>query len=952
MRAALLHGIYRLVRRRAWLVLLGAALFSTAALLYIRDLPMRSSFLDIVPPGDPILTKFQEREEIITKNDAIDIILTLQAPEHSPRDAERLKAAAVQIHERLTPNPEFVSVSFTKDIQTRRGDELLSLRDEIFVKLREYQERLRTLLPTTSERPTAPAVPGVGDLIGLYTQINTELERIFGAELDWRRLALNPLELVRRFEELKNLNQSVKEEFDRAPALIQNADHLVADLLQTMTEINETIDQLLTWPQELYLSQDGTKLLLRVRPRYSSQRGLEYNRAITRAVQEALQSLTLEGISWGLTGPYVISAETNYQLNVDMRNTTIISALGVMIVIILTLRRFFYPLLALIVLFLALIATLAWAKFSASGLNLVTSFLPPLILGLGIDYGINFIAHFLHERRGGQRLEAALKSAVLHKGSALITASLATACVLFGLMSASSPGLYEMGIIAGVGVLIALTATLLVLPALMIVSHILFRARIRAPLPSPTPPRRGEGNREMRDGKGGKGHEQFWRLARWPIVLVTLAGSLFMLSQAVHVGFRFADEELAPQDLPAKLAQQIERREFDVGTSGLAEYFLFFAPTLDELRRVTDGLTALKAQGYIDAIASLSSFLPSDPAEAEQFFRGVSLTLERDLQRARAEIERQSQELQRLQDLTAQIQRLRSNFTKILDQVALTGAGENVVPDIQAQITQLEGIEASIQGVEAMQTRLGALRDRLTQLNEGVGALLQKIAELQQVQGLLKALPKDLQERFVTEEREFIIYAHLKRTTINEPRIYSEFIGAVRTFSNDFIGYPMIQDRLERTMKRDFQVSTILAAGIIVIILSIGLSWRWALVGIIPVGLGFLWMLGTMRLTGLDFNFANIIISSLLIGNGVDYAVYLLHNFLEDRRIGVAWQRTAAPIVGSALTTMVSFGSLLFAATPGLRVFGLSALYGIGFTTLFTLLFLPAVLSFARQRTD
>jgi len=455
----------------------------------------------------------------------------------------------------------------------------------------------------------------------------------------------------------------------------------------------------------------------------------------------------------------------------------------------------------------------------------------------------------------------------------------------------------------------------------------------------------------MRDGKGGKGHEQFWRLARWPIVLVTLAGSLFMLSQAVHVGFRFADEELAPQDLPAKLAQQIERREFDVGTSGLAEYFLFFAPTLDELRRVTDGLTALKAQGYIDAIASLSSFLPSDPAEAEQFFRGVSLTLERDLQRARAEIERQSQELQRLQDLTAQIQRLRSNFTKILDQVALTGAGENVVPDIQAQITQLEGIEASIQGVEAMQTRLGALRDRLTQLNEGVGALLQKIAELQQVQGLLKALPKDLQERFVTEEREFIIYAHLKRTTINEPRIYSEFIGAVRTFSNDFIGYPMIQDRLERTMKRDFQVSTILAAGIIVIILSIGLSWRWALVGIIPVGLGFLWMLGTMRLTGLDFNFANIIISSLLIGNGVDYAVYLLHNFLEDRRIGVAWQRTAAPIVGSALTTMVSFGSLLFATTPGLRVFGLSALYGVGFTTLFTLLFLPALLSFLPRRS-
>ncbi|MCX8103255.1 MAG: MMPL family transporter [Candidatus Bipolaricaulota bacterium] len=948
MRAALLGGVYRLVRRRAWFVLLSAALLSSAALLYIRDLPMRSSFEALLPPGDPVITIFQEREEIITKNDAIDIILSLQNPEHSPRDVERLQGAAEQIVRALTQNPQtdIVSVSFTKDIQTRRGDELLSLRDEILLKLRQYQERLRGVLPASGETSSATGVPGVRDLVALYAQINTELERIFGAELDWRRFVLNPLELVQRFEELKKLNQSVKEEFDRAPGLIQNADHLVADLLQTVNEITETIEQLLTWPQELYLSRDGTRLLVKARPRFSSQHGgLAYSRTVTRAVQETLQSLQLEaqGINWELTGPYVIAAETNYQLNVDMRNTTIISAVGVMLVIILTLRRFFYPILALIVLFLALIATLAWAKFSVNGLNLVTSFLPPLILGLGIDYGINFIAHFLHERRAGHRLESAIKSAIFHKGSALITASLATACVLLGLMSARSPGLYEMGIIAGVGVLIALLATLLVLPALMLVSHIMLRRWLREePRRKPEGPKSPDSNSTL---------DSLWRFARWPIVLLTVAGSLFMLSQAVHVEFRFADEELVPKDLPAKRAQQIVRREFDVGTAGLGEYFLFFAPTLDELRRINDGLTALKAQGYIDAVASLLMFLPSDPAEADQFFRGVSLNLERDLERARTEIERQSQELQQLQDLTAQIARLKGNFTRILDQVALTGAGANTVaPEIQKQITQLEGIEESIQGLEAMQARLGALRDRLTQLNERVSALLHKISELQQVQGLLKALPKDLQERFVTEEREFIVYAHLKRTTINEPRIYSEFISAVRTFSNDYLGYPMIQDRLERTMKRDFQVSTLLATAIILTILAVGMSWRWALVGIVPVGLGFLWMLGTMRLSGLDFNFANIIISSLLIGNGVDYAVYMLHSFLEDRRVGLAWKKTAAPIVGSALTTMVSFGSLLFAATPGLRVFGLSALYGIGFTMLFTLLFLPALLSFARTR--
>ncbi len=943
MRDALLHWVYRLVRRRAWLVLLLAAMLSSAALAYILDLPMRSSFLDLLPPGDSLTLKFQEREEIITKNDALGIVLALKAPEHSPRDAEHLKAAAEQIVQHLLENPEIASASFTKDIQTRRGNELLSLREEIFLKLREYQERLRDILPAPPPSAQPTAVLGVRDLVQLYTQINIELRKIFGAELDWRQLGLNPLELIKRFEELRKLNESVKEELDRAPLLIQTADRLVADLLDTVREINVTIDTLLAWPQELYLSRDGTKLLINARPRQSSQYSLDYNRAITRSVQEMLQALKLEdqGMTWGLTGPYTLAAETNYQLNVDMRNTTILSAIGVTVVIIITLRRFFYPTLALIVLFLALIATLAWAKFATNGLNLVTSFLPPLILGLGIDYGINFIAHFLHERRSGYRIETALKSAIVYKGGALITASLATACVLFGLMIASSPGLYEMGIIAGVGVLLALTATLLILPSLMIVSHIMLRRRLRAE-PHPRP---------LADVEGSGG-ERFWQWARWPIVLISIGGSLFMLSQAVHVGFRFADEELAPQDLPSRLVQQTVRRDFDAGTSGLAEYFLFFAPTLTELRQVNEGLQDLKARGFIDTVASLLMFLPSDPVEAQQFFQGVSLNLERDLQQAEVEIERRSEELQLLQALTAQIVELKSNLTHILDRVALVGAGaETVAPAVQAQIAQLEGIEASIQGLEAMQTRLGSLQTRLSHLNNSVRELLQRIGELQQVQGLLNVLPKELQERFITEEREFIIYAHLKRSTINEPQIYGEFIETVRTFSTDFIGYPMVQEHLERKMKSDFQASTLLAAVIIVAILSMGIGWRWALLGVVPVGLGFLWMLGTMRLSGLDFNFANIIISSLLIGNGVDYAVYLLHGFLKDPRVGVIWKQTALPILGSALTTMVSFGSLLFAATPGLRAFGQSALYGIGFTTLFTLVFLPALLSFSRRRT-
>lgn len=49
-------------------------------------------------------------------------------------------------------------------------------------------------------------------------------------------------------------------------------------------------------------------------------------------------------------------------------------------------------------------------------------------------------------------------------------------------------------------------------------------------------------------------------------------------------------------------------------------------------------------------------------------------------------------------------------------------------------------------------------------------------------------------------------------------------------------------------------------------------------------------------------------------------------------------------MIVTSLTTMLVFGSLLLARTPGLRFLGDSALLGIGFTLLFSLLFLPAAL--------
>jgi predicted RND superfamily exporter protein len=115
-------------------------------------------------------------------------------------------------------------------------------------------------------------------------------------------------------------------------------------------------------------------------------------------------------------------------------------------------------------------------------------------------------------------------------------------------------------------------------------------------------------------------------------------------------------------------------------------------------------------------------------------------------------------------------------------------------------------------------------------------------------------------------------------------------------------------------------------------------------------------MLGGMRLLQVDFNFINITISPLLIGIGVDSGIHIIHRYLEERAISIdgaverAGRMTAVAVLVTSLTTMLVFGSLLIARTPGLRLLGVSALLGIGFTLLFSVVFLPAVLHISGEK--
>jgi predicted RND superfamily exporter protein len=1055
MREPLLRGIFFIVRRYAWSVLLVSVLLSAGGLYYIRDLPMRSSFLDLLPPDDELLNRFKEKEEILQKADAVTLVVSCEnATLALAACQEDLLEITQFLVGQLGANPEIASITYKKDPQAIEGEALLSKSDKLVIEIGEKIESLKKLQATL-------ATPGLADvakvkLADIYREFNRVLEQFqfftsstinFPNPLEFFKLP-SATPLYEGIQRLKAVNQTTKDILQKLPSTLDASHATIQALLGTLGEIAQTLDQLLEFKQIVNFSKDGRAIRIDARPRHSSQRGLEYNRQIANFVkklfedEEVQKALAQKSLKAAYTGSYIIATDSNFAINSDMLNTTIISAIGIAVIIVLTLRRWLYPLMAMVALFVALIWTFAWAKFSVGGLNLVTSFLPSLILGLGIDYAINFIAHFLYERRRGLKTSAALYNTMLHKGGAILTASLATMLVLFGLMVARSPGLTEMGIISGMGILFSVIATLFLLPALILVTSLMSRRQLR---------------QTVRES------ESFWfgtliKRARWGIITVVTLSSLglgyYLFNEGVH--FRFVDDQLAPQNLPSQLVMREQvRKRFDVGR-GAGEYFMFFTRDREELKDVTAQLQKIQVESQeIDAIFSPALFFPQGATNLEDLAQRFDL--EGLLGQAQTNLQVLNQNLSGSSDLVEQVKLLTGQLSNLANLAVLFGTNDAfrqelgqliaqlvdlqcVLPektreknqenteetrrsvpesprltpplptaaweDFKIQLTQflvdlsghleqcpLEGIDleafsnkinqlrallehpestvetlrsaSEFQELSALAERINeskrdpeqlafeikGLQEQLEDLGRQVEALLSSAAQLQELDTLLEKLPQDLRERFITHNNEYVIYAHIRRDVLNDREKYRSLKKQIEPIEAEALGVPMIAEQLEKSMQADFLNSTYFAVAIILVILAIGLQGLsfGPLWGIIPVGLGFLWMLAGMRYLSIDFNFANIIISSLLIGNGVDYAVYVLHSYMNNRSIEKTLSETAAPVLGSALTTMVSFGSLLFATTPGLQVFGTSALLGIGFTTFFTLVCLPALLALRRD---
>ena len=151
-----------------------------------------------------------------------------------------------------------------------------------------------------------------------------------------------------------------------------------------------------------------------------------------------------------------------------------------------------------------------------------------------------------------------------------------------------------------------------------------------------------------------------------------------------------------------------------------------------------------------------------------------------------------------------------------------------------------------------------------------------------------------------------------------------------------------VSGTLVRLLSEDFDRIGLLCSLIVFFFLWLSFGrLELSLASFLPLAVGWVWILGTMRLFGLQFNIVNIILATFIFGQGDDYTIFMTEGLMYEYATGQRILRSFKnAVVLSALIMFIGIGALVVARHPALRSLAEVTVIGM-FTVVVMAYYLP-----------
>ncbi len=584
--------------------------------------------------------------------------------------------------------------------------------------------------------------------------------------------------------------------------------------------------------------------------------------AVALAVARVDPAVAAE-VEIGVTGDPVLRAEELASVAESLPVSLALSLVIVAVVLWWGLRSVALMGVALVALVATLVLTTGLAGAAVGALNLVSVAFVVLMVGLGIDFAIHLVAHLQEDARSRPPAEA-LHATARALGPALLLTGASTSAAFFAFAFTDFRGMAQLGIIGGMGVIVALFVAVTLIPAVVALRPALLA---RAPAPGGLVARRARFPTGLRRG------------AAWLALAVGLAAAVLAREA------RFDADPMALRDPDARSVEVWSWLADDPSRAPLRLSLL--AETEAAAR---EAAAALEAEPAVEAAVWLADLVPDDQEaklalvdlawpSLDFAVSGVAVDLAEDAPGGPAA------------------------FAETL--------GPDGAPGRLA--AALAAYEAAAD--PALRSRLEAALFRY------FGPLVDRLAAQLEVDTVTReSLPEALVERYRAPDGRLRVEI-VAAENLSDPAERTRFVAAVDAHAPEAGGPPdQIAGAAEAISGAMLEASLVaLAATALMAFAAVRRATVVAAI-LVPVALAGAVTLAATVLLGMPLNYANIIVLPLLIGIGVDSGVHLA---LRAQRAGAVFATsTPRAVAASALTTIGAFATLALSDHRGTASMG------------------------------
>ena len=708
----------------------------------------------------------------------------------------------------------------------------------------------------------------------------------------------------------------------------------------TRKETYTAVDKLLIG-EPYFISYDRKALILNVIPNFSLMNMdlmVEGTDAVQAFVDETLQSFP--GVQAGLTGIIPMGRDEMVYGMEGLEYTSIIALIAITILLVVSFRMWTAPIMAAVNLIIGLIWAVGIASIFVPVLNIMTAMFAVVLLGLGIDFSIHIIASFTEMRALGKSLEEAMREGLLKSGKGVMTGAITTACAFLALMIGKSRLMSELGLVTGIGLLAVAVATFTLLPALLIIrerrreKHLAKKAFILQVKPKDI---------------------SFLFLGRMCNILknrysFTILGSIIVTGllawSAFNITFDYNFMNIEPEGIPSITLQDTVLHKFDLSM----DFAYLVAEDVEESRKLAE---TAKDFSSVAMVEDISLYLPS--SEEQEGRRPHIEEIRQLISNYNIQSLESSNDLDKLIEET---DRLEMNIME-LQVLAFLGGQDKVDnkcrvlsgdPDHEAGETIFSRLKSIFNSKDK------AILNRVNDFQDAYASYFKSsVIQMTNVNPIhLENLPSSIVDRYGNKDRSLFLVTVLPGDNIWQDALFlNRFTDDLDKISDRVTGFPPVFRALIDIIGKDGRNAAFLT--LIVVFILLWIDFRnpvHALMAMVPLGAGMIWMVGIMQLIGKQLDVMNVMAIPLIIGIGIDDGVHIIHRWRREgyNSVKTVFSSTGKAVLLTSFTTMLAFGSLVFSLWRGYGSLGSALFIGVGACFVTTVLILPGIIGWIERK--